>query len=156
LWVIADIKERDIGAVKVGQDATFSVLPYPGQVFHGTVARIGNQVGAESRTTDVRIETNNAEGKLKPGMFADVEITTTVLQGVLVIPESALQMEEGGQVVFVARGANKFEKRVVKTGLQRRGRVQVLDGLRAGEKVVAEGSFILKSEMLKSEMTEKE
>jgi multidrug efflux pump subunit AcrA (membrane-fusion protein) len=156
LWVIAEIKERDIGGVKVGQDAAFTVVSYPGQIFHGTVTRIGNQVGAESRTTDVRIETNNAEGKLKPGMFADVEITTTVLQDVLVIPESALQADEDQQVVFVALGANKFEKRVVKTGLQHRGRVRVLDGLKAGEQVVAEGSFILKSEMLKSEMTEKD
>jgi multidrug efflux pump subunit AcrA (membrane-fusion protein) len=156
LWVIAEIKERDIGAVKVGQDATFTVLSYPGQVFHGTIARIGNQVGPESRTTDVRIETKNIDGRLKPGMFADVEITTTVLQDVLVIPESALQADEGRQVVFVALGASKFEKRVVTTGLQHGGRVQVLDGLKAGEKVVAEGSFILKSEMLKSEMTEKD
>jgi multidrug efflux pump subunit AcrA (membrane-fusion protein) len=156
LWVIADIKERDIGAVKVAQDATFTVPTYPGQVFHGKVARIGNQVGAESRTTDVRIETNNAEGKLKPGMFADVEITTTVVSDVLVIPESALQTDEDRQVVFVAFGTNKFQRRVVKTGLQHSGRVQLIDGVKAEEKVVAEGSFVLKSEMLKGEMTDKE
>src|SRR5581483_501539 len=134
LWVIADIKERDIGAVKVAQDATFTVLTYPSHVFHGKVVRIGNQVGPESRTTDVRIETNNAEGKLKPGMFADVEITTTVLENVLVIPDAALQTDENSQIVFVALGANKFEKRVVKTGLRHGGSVQALDGLKAGEK----------------------
>jgi len=156
LWVIADIKERDIGAVKVGQDAIFTVLAYPGDTFRGKVARIGNQVSPEARTVDVRIETNNPEGKLKPGMFADVEITTTVLRDVLVIPESALQADEDRQVVFVALSANKFERRVVKTGLRHRGRVQVLNGLKVGEKVVAEGSFVLKSEMLKSEMTEKD
>ena len=156
LWVIADIKERDIGAVKVAQDATFTVLSYPGERFHGKVARIGNQVGAESRTTDVRIETANVEGKLKPGMFADVEITTTVLQDVLVIPESALQEDEDRQIVFVAVGANKFQRRNVKTGLQHAGRVQLLDGVKAGEKVVTDSSFILKSEMLKSEMTDKD
>jgi multidrug efflux pump subunit AcrA (membrane-fusion protein) len=156
LWVIAEIKERDIGAVKVGQDATFTVLPYPGQSFHGEVARIGNQVGAESRTTDVRIETNNAEGKLKPGMFADVEITTTVLEIVLVIPEAALQTDENSQIAFVALDSHRFEKRVVKTGLQHDGRVQVLDGVKAGEKIVTAGSFILKSEMLKAELEENE
>src|SRR5262245_1685540 len=79
LWVIAEVKERDIGAVKVGQDATFAVLAYPGETFHGKVVRIGNQVEAGSRTLEVRIEVNNSDGRLKPGMFADVEITTTIL-----------------------------------------------------------------------------
>ena len=91
LWVIAEIKERDIGAVKVGQDAAFSVLAYPSETFRGKVVRIGNQVEAQSRTLEVRIEVNNADGRLKPGMFADVEITTTILRDIIVIPDSALQ-----------------------------------------------------------------
>jgi len=59
LWVLAEIKEVDIGAVKVGQDATFTVLPYPGEAFHGQVVRIANQVEADSRTVEARIEVNN-------------------------------------------------------------------------------------------------
>lgn len=154
LWAIAEIKERDIAAVKVGQDAAFTVLAYPQEKFHGQVVLVGNQVEAASRTLEVRIAVDNADGRLKPGMFADVEITTTVLEDVLLIPDSALQTDGEDQVVFVALDGNKFEKRAVKLGEEQQGRVQVLEGLKAGERVVTEGSFILKSEMLKGELGE--
>lgn len=152
LWVLAEIKERDIGSVKVAQEASFTVIAYPGETFRGKVARIGNQVEAESRTVEARIETNNVEKKLKPGMFADVEITTTVKEDALVIPESAVQSEQENQIVFIALGGGRFEKRIVKTGLQQGGLFQVLEGVKAGEQLVTEGSFILKSEMLKSDL----
>ena len=152
LWVIAEIKERDIAAVKVGQESSFTVLPYPQEQFHGKVVLIGNQVETASRTLEVRIAADNTDGRLKPGMFADVEIVTTVLENVLQISDRSLQTEGEEHIVFVAQGDNKFEKRVVKLGLEQQHRVQVLDGLKAGDKVVTEGSFILKSELLKGEM----
>lgn len=154
VWVIAEIKEREIGAVKVGQDATFTVLPYVKKKFHGKISLIGNQVEEQTRTIEVRINVDNADGRLKPGMFADIEITTTVLENVLLIPDSALQTDGESQVVFVALDGDKFEKRVVQLGEEQQGKVQVLEGLKAGEKVVNEGSFILKSEMLKGELGE--
>lgn len=154
LWVIAEIKERDIGSVNVGQDASFSVLTYPGETFHGKVVRVGNQVEAQSRTVEARIEVNNADRRLKPGMFADVEITTTVMNDALVIPDSALQTDEDRQIVFVALDGSKFEKRQVKLGIEQRNRVQVTEGVKAGERVVTDGSFVLKSEMLKGELGE--
>lgn len=152
LWVIAEIKERDIAAVKAGQEAAFAVLSYPQEQFHGKVVLIGNQVEAGSRTLEVRITVDNTDGRLKPGMFADVAITTTMLENVLLIPDTALQTEGEEQIVFVALDGNKFQRRTVKLGLEQGGRVQVLEGVKAGEKVVTTGSFILKSEMLKSEM----
>ncbi len=152
LWAIAEVKERDIAAVKLGQDATFTVLAYPQEKFHGKVVLIGNQVESASRTLEVRIAVDNADARLKPGMFADVEIITTILENVLLIPDAALQTQGEEQIVFVALDGNKFEKRVVKLGEEQLGRVQILDGVKAGEKVVTTGSFILKSEMLKSEM----
>ncbi|HEY5741348.1 MAG TPA: efflux RND transporter periplasmic adaptor subunit [Terrimicrobiaceae bacterium] len=154
LWVIAEVKERDIAAVRIGQDAAFRVLAYPDTEFHGKVVRLGNQIETGSRTLEVRIETNNDDGELKPGMFADVEITTTIMRDVLVIPDSALQSDGDNQVIFVALGDNKFEKRVATLGMEQRGNVQVLDGIKAGELVVTEGSFILKSELLKGELGE--
>ena len=154
LWVLAEIKEVDIGAVKVGQEASFSVLAYPGEVFHGKVVRIAHQVEADSRTVESRIEVKNEDARLKPGMFADVEITTTVMKDVLVISDSALQTDEDKQVVFIALDVNKYEKRSVKLGREQRGRVQVVEGIKPGEKVVTEGSFILKSELLKGELGE--
>lgn len=154
LWAIAEVKERDIAAVRVGQDATFTVLAYPRDKFLGKIVLVGNQVEAGSRTVEVRIAVDNGDGRLKPGMFTDVEIVTTILQDVLLVRDSALQTDGDDQIVFVALDGNKFEKRVVKLGLEQQGQVQVLEGVKAGEKVVTEGSFILKSEMLKAELGE--
>lgn len=152
LWVFAEVKERDVGAVKVGQDAAFTVLAYPEEKFRGKVVRVGNRIEAESRTLEVRIEVKNEDGRLKPGMFADIEIVTTVEENVLLIAESAVQNEGEQKLAFVARGENRFEKRVIKTGVEQGGRVQVLDGIKEGEIVVTEGAFILKSELLKGEL----
>jgi len=154
LWAIAEVKERDIAAVKLGQDATFVALAYPDVKFHGKVILIGNQVESGSRTVEVRIAVENKEGRLKPGMFADVEIVTTILDNVLLIPDSALQTSDDDQIVFVSLEGNRFEKRLVKLGLEQSGRVQILSGVKSGEMIVTEGSFILKSEMLKSELGE--
>ncbi len=154
LWVIAEIKERDIGAVCAGQEAVFTVLAYPGEKFSGKITLLGNRVETESRTLEVRIEANNADGRLKPGMFADVEIATTVLKDVLIIPDQALQTMDDAKIVFVALNDTTFEKRVITTGLEQHGRLQVLTGLKAGEHLVTEGSFILKSELLKGELGE--
>lgn len=154
LWIIAEVKERDIGVVKEGQAARFFVLAYPDGQFEGRVVRVGNRLEEKSRTLEVRIETNNTDRRLKPGMFADVEITTTVIGNVLLISDSALQSDEGNQIVFVALDATRFEKRVIKTGREQRGTVEVAEGLKEGEKVVTDGSFILKSEMMKGELGE--
>ncbi len=154
LWVIAEIKERDLAAIKAGQEASFTVLAYPGETFHGKVVRIANKVESDTRTVEARLEVKNEDGRLKPGMFADVEITTTVMKDVLAISDSALQTDEARQIVFLALEGNRFEKRVVKPGLEQHGRVQILEGIQAGDRIVVEGSFILKSEMLKGELGE--
>jgi multidrug efflux pump subunit AcrA (membrane-fusion protein) len=154
LWAIAEVRERDIAAIKLGQDAAFTVLAYPGEKFHGKVLLIGNVVEAGSRTVEVRIAVGNADGRLKAGMFADVEIVTTILDNVLLIPDHALETDGESRIVFVALDGNKFEKRVVKPGLEQSGRVQILEGIKPGEKIVTEGGFILKSEMLKDQLGE--
>jgi Cu(I)/Ag(I) efflux system membrane fusion protein len=154
LWAIAEVKERDIAAIKVGQNATFTVLAYPNEKFHGKIVLVGNQVEQQSRTLEVRIAVDNTDGRLKSGMFADIEIVTTILSSVLQIPDDALQTDGENQIVFVALDANKFEKRTVKLGLEQQGHIQVLDGLKPGERIVTQGSFILKSEMLKAELGE--
>jgi len=154
LWVIAEIKERDIASVKAGQESKFTVLAYPGEPFHGKIVRMGNRVEEDSRTLEARIEAANPDGRLKAGMFADVEIVTTLKEGVLLISDAALQTEGPDQIVFVAQGDGKFEKRVVKPGMEQGNKVEVLEGVKEGEMVVTAGSFILKSEMLKGELGE--
>lgn len=154
LWLLAEIKERDIGAIQVGQEVAFTVLAYPSQTFRGKIVLIGNRVEAASRTLEVRVEVGNPDGRLKSGMFADIEIATQALHNVLVVSDQALETMDDSQVVFVATGEARFERRVVKIGLEQRGRVQILDGIKEGERVVTEGSFILKSELLKGELGE--
>ena len=156
LWVIAEIKERDIAAVKIGQQTNFAVLAYPAEAFHGNIVRIGNRVEDDSRTLEVRIEASNADGRLKPGMFADVEIVTTVQENVLLISDIALQTNGEEQIAFVVLDEGKFEKRTVKTGMEQHGRVQVLEGIKEGERVVTTGSFILKSELLKAALADED
>ncbi len=154
LWVIAEVKERDIAAIRLGAEATFRVLAYPDETFRGKVVRIGNRVESATRTLDIRIAVRNEDGRLKPGMFADAEIATTAVEDALLIPEQALQNYADGQVVFVALGQGKFEKRPVRVGSAQGDRLQVLEGLQEGEKIATEGSFILKSELLKGELGE--
>ena len=108
----------------------------------------------KTRTLEVRIEVNNSTGKLKPGMFAEVEVVTSVLQNVLVIPDEALQTLDEEQIVFIASGINEFTKHVVKVGREQGGLTEILAGLQDGDQVVTKGSFILKSELLKGELGE--
>ena len=154
VWVIGEVRERDVGLVASGQEITFRVVPYPDEIFHGTIARVGGEIEAASRTLEIRAEIENARGVLKPGMFADLEITTTVVPNVLLVSDRALQTEERDQVLFVALGPDRFERRVVRVGEEQENEVQILDGVREGETVVTDGSFILKSEMLKGELGE--
>jgi multidrug efflux pump subunit AcrA (membrane-fusion protein) len=154
LWLIAEVREHDIGAIKEGQPARFNVLAYPGERFEGKVDRIGTTVEREARTIEVRIGVDNGDGRLKPGMFATVEIVVGQLDGALVVPVSAIQREGDTESVFVAVDVNRFEKRPVKTGLKQPPRVQILEGLKAGEQIVSDGGFILKSEMMKGELGE--
>lgn len=154
LWLIGEVKEQDLSLVHPKQKVNFSVFAYPKEKFTGIIARMGNAVEMDSRTFEIRVEVSNQKRKLKPGMFADIEITTDVLQGALVISDAALQTDGEDQILFVALTENKFEKRKVKLGREQDSRVQIVEGIQAGEKVVTEGSFTLKSEMLKSELGE--
>jgi len=154
LWLLAEINERDLSLVKSGQEAEFTVLAYPDKRFHGRIAQLGNQVEHDSRTLEARIEVDNKDGLLKAGMFADIAITTTVLERVLTIPDKAMQSDGDSQVVFVALGADRFEKRRVQPGVSHQERTQVISGLKTGEIVVTDGSFILKSELLKGQLGE--
>jgi multidrug efflux pump subunit AcrA (membrane-fusion protein) len=87
-------------------------------------------------------------------MFADVEIVTSTADHVLVIPDEAIQRVDEQQMVFVATDAHTFAKRLVKTGHTQNGNIEIVDGLKEGERVVTKGSFLLKSELLKSEFGE--
>jgi multidrug efflux pump subunit AcrA (membrane-fusion protein) len=154
VWLIGEVKEKDVSLVKIGQKVAFRVMSYPDEVFHGRIARVGSSVESDTRTFEIRVEVANKAGRLKPGMFADVEITTEVVRKALLVGDASLETEGGKQIVFVAQGKGRFEKRIVEIGHEQDGRMQVLSGVGPGEIVVTEGSFALKSELLKSELGE--
>jgi len=146
VWVLADVFEQDIAAVHVGQKAEININAYPGEVFEGRIAYVYPTLKAETRTVAVRIELANPKGKLKPAMFANVDIPVSGATPMLTVPASAVIDSGTRQVVVVQLGEGRFEPRPVKLG-QRGGEfVQVLEGLREGEMVVSSANFLIDAE----------
>ncbi|HWP93652.1 MAG TPA: efflux RND transporter periplasmic adaptor subunit [Thermodesulfobacteriota bacterium] len=154
LWSIADVPEKDIPQVKTGLPVEVRVSPYPDDMFKGIVTYIGDQIDPSTRTVRVRTEVDNSLGKLKPEMFATVFITTDVVTNVLAIPGEAVQTDGNKKIVFIDKGNGGFEKREVSLGRQVDSFYQVVEGIKAGEKIVTKGSFLLKSEAQKGEIGE--
>ncbi len=113
-------------------------------------------VDEKTRTLVVRCEIANPQRKLKPEMFVTVAFTTSRVASALVVPDEAVQTEAGKAFVFVAatslKGEGRFERREVSVGKETDGFYEVLSGLKAGEKVVTEGAFLVKSESKKGEL----
>ncbi len=164
VWVWANINEKDIGKVKIGQTVYITVTPYPDRVFTGKITYISDTIDPATRIIKVRAELENPPtppftkggqgGLLKPEMFATVKISTGGKENAITIPESAVQRDGENIIVFVARDENTFEKRVVSIGSEVDGYHQVLSGLKEGERIVTKGAFTLKSESLKGLMEE--
>jgi membrane fusion protein, copper/silver efflux system len=145
LWVIADIYENELPLIKVGQIAVIT-LPYlPGRAISSRIDYIYPTISAETRTAKIRLKLNNVENKLKPQMFANVEIKIN-MGNKLLIPESAVIDTGRGIVAYVDAGDGSFEAREIKAGLRSDGSIEVLQGLKAGEKVVAQANFLIDSE----------
>ncbi len=157
LWIELDLYERDLARVRRGQAVRISTAAYPGRVFPGTIAYVGDILEPEKRTVRVRVEIPNPSRILKPGMFANAQID--VDEGgapFVVIPEDAVQRLPGRTVVFVpGTTAGEFLVRTVELGAAAdSGRVVVLSGLAAGERLVSTGAFALRSELARSEIGE--
>lgn len=154
LWIILNIYEKDIPRVHLGQQVEVEVDAYPGRKFQGTLTYVGAMLDEETRTAEARVEIDNAAGELKPGMFARVALQTEVFTDVLAAPAAAVQREGKDQVVFVAQEDTVFSRRVVQVGRAFDGWIEITAGLQAGEQVVAQGSFNLKSELAKASFGE--
>jgi RND family efflux transporter MFP subunit len=146
VWVLADVFEQDIGAVHAGQKADIRINAYPGEVFAGRIAYVYPTLKAETRTVPVRIELPNPKGKLKPAMFADVDIPAGGGQPVLTVPASAVIDSGARQTVVVQLAEGRFEPRVVRLGQRGGEYVQVFDGVREGEMVVSSANFLIDAE----------
>jgi RND family efflux transporter MFP subunit len=145
VWIEADFYEYEARALHVGQKAKVT-LPYdPSRQLAGRVTYVYPTLNLESRTLRVRLEFQNPDFGLKPGMFANVELPLDAAEGV-VIPDSAVIDTGERQIVFVSLGGGRFEPREVKLGVRSSGKAQVLLGVAAGEQVVTRANFLLDSE----------
>lgn len=154
VWVQAEVYEKDLGRVRIGQSAFVSVDTYPNRTFEGKVAYISDVLDPQTRTARVRCEVANPETQLKTDMFANVELPTTLSKQALAVPTGALQEVEGKNVVFVRRSPTQFEKREVEKGVTVKDRTEIVSGLKPGEPVVTQGAFHLKSILAGGELGE--
>ena len=145
LWVIADIYEYELPLIKVGNPATIKLAGLSGMELASQVDYIYPDIAGQTRTAKVRLKILNRNHQLKPQMFANVEIKIN-LGSKLVIPESAVLDTGKAMVVYVDLGNDAFEPREIKTGIRTDGYVEVLRGLKSGEKVVAAANFLVDSE----------
>lgn len=156
LWGVLDIPERNLELVKPGQKAVIKTAAYPNAAFNGTIISLSPEIDQLSRTVKARVSIENPGGLLKFGMFIDASVRTgSYFQGVAVRAD-AVQTGPEGAFVFVKTGETTFVPRPVVTGREKDGVMEITKGLKPGEKVVVEGAFLLKSEMMKAEMGEDE
>ena len=148
VWVIGDLYEPDFSRVRVGVPATITLASMPGRTLRGRVAYIDPRVDAATRTAKVRVEVPNRGGDLRLGMFVTMTFATDMSERTTVVPRAAVQTIGDRSVVYIpAEGEEgKFIERSVKLGQPAGEFVRVLDGLKPGDKVVTDGSFLLRAE----------
>ena len=142
VWIDANVFEKDLPRVRIGQGVKVTTTAFPGTTFSGRVIFINSVVDPESRTVKVRTEVPNSDGRLKPDMFANVEIITDVNSAAISVPQSAVLEDNGKSLVFVAEG-NGYKQKQVQLGIKNGDRVEIIDGLNAGDRVVIKGNYLL-------------
>jgi membrane fusion protein, heavy metal efflux system len=150
VWVQADVAERDLGAVKVGDAVEVRVRAFPGRVFTGRVTYIPDQIETTTGMAKVRCEIPNPDGALRVNMFANVTIISPQGGDAVLVPSESLQDVNGQNVVFIPTGNRQFAWRAVRTGPAANGKTQIASGLAAGTPVVGEGSYWLKAALMQS------
>ena len=147
LWVTASLGAADAAGIRPGQSATLRVPYAPDRTFRAVVDLILPQVDPETRTVSVRLKVDNPGLELKPQMYGEVELRTGTGGKELTVPQEAVIDNGRAETVFVASGAGYVEPREVTTGERYGERIAILRGLKAGERVVTSGNFLLDSEV---------
>ncbi|MCU1327158.1 MAG: family efflux transporter, subunit [Bryobacterales bacterium] len=150
IWMIAAVNETDLSRLRPGQNVHVHVRAYPDREFSGKVLKLGEKLDPETRTLQVRVGIPNPQGLLKPEMYATADFQQPGGHPAIFVPGEAVQDVNGVSATFVRRSATDFEVRAVKTGQRSNGEVEILEGLKQGDVVAGKGSFLLKSELLKS------
>jgi membrane fusion protein, copper/silver efflux system len=153
VWVYADVYEYELPFIRLGQSASLRLTHMPGDTSTGKVVYIYPSLDPRTRTARVRIELPNPAGRLKPEMFADVELRADLGER-LVVPESAVIDTGLRQIAIIAKGEGVFQPREVRLGLKVDGQVEILKGLAAGERVVTSANFLIDSESKLKEAVE--
>jgi cobalt-zinc-cadmium efflux system membrane fusion protein len=152
VWIQAALPEVALAKVRLGANAEVSVMAYPGQIFKGKVGHIGALLDKETRTVAARIEVANADGRLKPEMFATATITVAGdTRQVISLPDEAIVLLDGQPNVFVF-DAGAYEARQVEPGDRIAGRTLLKSGVKPGDQVVTSGAYALKARKLKSQL----
>jgi Cu(I)/Ag(I) efflux system membrane fusion protein len=145
VWLYADIYEYELPFIRLGQEASVQLSYIPGETFRGRAIYIYPSLNGETRTAKVRFEFPNPHEKLKPEMYANVEIKVRLGQK-LAVPEGAIINTGVRQMAIIDKGNGYFSPREVKVGSKVEGYYEVISGLKAGERVVTSASFLVDSE----------
>jgi Cu(I)/Ag(I) efflux system membrane fusion protein len=145
VWVSAEFYESELSMLKTGQSVTVATSSYPNERFEGQVAVINPFLEQVKRTAKVRIDIPNPDFKLRPGMYANVELGMDMGEG-LTVPVSAVMPTGSREIAFVDKGGGKLEPRVVELGEQIGDHYEVKSGLAEGERVVASANFLIDAE----------
>jgi Cu(I)/Ag(I) efflux system membrane fusion protein len=146
VWVDGEVFEKDLGLVRERQPARVTVQAYPGETFRGTVAYVYPTVTVEARTGRVRVELANPGLRLKPGMYAEVELEIPSGGPRLVVPRGAVHATGERSWVFLQTSEGTLVAREVTTGLVAGGDIEILAGLEEGDSVVASANFLIDAE----------
>ncbi len=146
VWVVADVFEQDIGLVKSGTTAKVRINAYPDKLFEGKVSYVYPTLNAMTRTVPVRIELANPGLLLKPAMFAQVELPVSAKGPVVTVPVSAVIDSGTRQIVLVEAKEGRYEPREVKLGARSDNFIEVIEGVKDGERVVVAANFLIDAE----------
>jgi membrane fusion protein, heavy metal efflux system len=148
VWAVGDLYEQDLRAVRVGSEAAITTPAYPGTTLRGRVTYIDPRVDTQTRTAKIRVALANPDGRLRLGMFVSMAFRTPAGDRAVLVPKAAVQTLGARQVVFVAAKdeEGKFIQRTVRLGPPMGESYAVVSGLRPGDTVVTEGSFLLRAE----------
>lgn len=146
VWVEGEVFEKDLSLVALGQTARVTFEAYPGEVFVGRITYVYPTVAVESRTGRIRVELANPDLRLRPGMYATVELEAAAEGPALMIPRSAVHFTGERSLVFVRGAGDVLSPREITTGLLADGHIEVLAGLAEGEVVVSSANFLIDAE----------
>jgi len=146
VWVVGDVAERDLRFVSVGDRAAIAAAAFPGESFEGRVDYISDAIDPATRTAKVRVTVANRDSRLKPEMYASIDLGLMSEERALTVPARATFTESGRTWIYVALAANRFVRRPIEVDQDQGPNRRVLKGLQEGDRVVTDGALLLRQE----------